>query len=49
MLIIVPTNHTIIGAWVNSKMSVRNPLVVYCTIPIITMQGYHTNTKDTWS
>ena len=26
MSIIVPSNHTRIGAWVNSKMSGRNPL-----------------------
>ena len=29
------------GAWVNSNMSGRNPLV-YCTIALIAMQGYHT-------
>ena len=40
MSIIVPTNHTRIGAWVNIKMSGRNPQV-YCTIPLIAMQGYH--------
>ena len=45
MSIIVPSNHTRIGAWVKSKMSGRNPLV-YCTIPLIAMQGYHTNTED---
>ena len=43
MSIIVPSNHTRIGAWVNSKMSRRNPL------PLIAMQGYHTNTQDTGS
>ena len=48
MSIVVPSNHTRIGAWVNSKISGRNPLV-YCTIPSITMQGYHTNTEDTGS
>ena len=48
MSIIVPSNHTRIGAWVNSKMSGRNPLV-YCTIPLIAMEGYHTNTEDTGS
>ena len=48
MSIIVPSNHTRIGAWVNSKMSGRNPLVD-CTIPLIAMQGYHTNTEDTES
>ena len=41
MPIIVPSNHTIIGAWVNSKMSGRNPRV-YSIIPLIAMQGYHT-------
>ena len=41
MSIIVPSNHTRIGAWVNSKMSGRNPLV-YCTIPLIALQEYHT-------
>ena len=46
MSIIVPSNHTRIGAWVNRKMSGRNPLV-YCTIPLIAMQGYHTNTEKT--
>ena len=51
MSIIVPSNHTRTGAWVNRKMSGRNPLliVVYCTIPLIAMQGYHTNTEDTGS
>ena len=48
MSIIVQSNHTGIGAWVNSKMSGRNPLV-YCTIPLIAMQGYHTKTEDTGS
>ena len=48
MSIIVPSNHTRMGAWVNSKMSGRNPLV-YCTIPLIAIQGYHTNTEDTGS
>ena len=46
MSIIVPSNHTGIGAWVNSKMSGRNPLV-YCIIPLIAMQEYHTKTEDT--
>ena len=45
MSIIVPSNHTGIGAGVNSKMSGRNPLV-YCTIPLIAIQGYHTNKGD---
>ena len=48
MSIIVPSNHTRIGAWVNTKMQGRNPQV-YCTIPLIGMQGYHTNTEDTGS
>ena len=48
MSIIVPSSHTRIGAWVNSKMSGRNPLV-YCTISLIVMQGYRTNTEDTGS
>ena len=30
-------------------MSERNSLVVYCTIPLIAMQGYDTNTEDTGS
>ena len=48
MSIIVPSNHTRIGAWVNSKMSGRDPLV-YCTIPLIAMQGYHTKkTREAW-
>ena len=34
--------------WVKSKMSGRNPLV-YCRIPLIAMQGHHTNTEDTGS
>ena len=41
MSIIVPSNHTRIGAWVNSKMYGRNPLV-YCTIRLIA-----TSCKDT--
>ena len=44
MSIIVPSSHTRIGAWVNSKMQGRNSLV-HCTIPLIAMQGYRTNTK----
>ena len=48
MSIIVSSNYTRIGAWVNGEMSGRNPLV-YCTIPSIAMQGYHTNTEDTGS
>ena len=45
MSIIVPSSHTRIGTWVNSKMLGRHPLV-YCTIPLIAMQGYRTNTED---
>ena len=48
MSIIVLSNHTRIGAWVNSKIYGRNPRV-YCTISLITMQGYRTNTEDTGS
>ena len=44
MSIIVPSNDTRIGAWVNSKMSGRNSQG-YCTIPLIAMQGYNTNTE----
>ena len=43
---IVQSNHTRIVAWVNTKMPGRNPQV-YCTIPLIAMQRYHTNTEDT--
>ena len=33
MSIIVPSNHTRIGAWVNSKISGRNPLsILYSSI-----------------
>ena len=49
MSIKVQSNHTRIGAWVKSKMSGINPLVVYCTIPLIAMQGYHTNKEDAGS
>ena len=48
MSIIIPSNPTRIGAWVNSRMSGRNRLV-YCAIPLIAIQGYHTNTGDTGS
>ena len=48
MSIIVPSSHTRIGAWVNSKMHGRNPLV-YCTVSLIAMQGYRTNTEYTES
>ena len=48
MSIIVPSNRTRTGAWVNSKMKGRNPLV-YCTKSLIAMQGYRTNTEDTGS
>ena len=38
------------GAWVNSKISGRNP-PVYCTIPLIatSIQRYQTKTEDTTS
>ena len=36
--------YTNIGAWVNSKMSERNP-PLYCTITLIAMQGHQKN-KD---
>ena len=50
MSMIIPPNHTRTGAWVSSKMSGRNPLfIVYCTIPLIAVQGYHTNKEDTGS
>ena len=49
MSIIVPSSHTRIGAWVNNKIKGRNPLVVYCTISLIAMQGYRTNTEYTGS
>ena len=46
----VPSSHnTRIGAWVNGKIEGRNPLVVYCTISLIVMQGYRTNTEYTRS
>ena len=41
MSIIVPSSHIRIGAWVN-------PLV-YCTISLIAMEGYRTNTEYTGS
>ena len=44
----MPSNHARIGAWVNSKMSGINPQV-YCTIPLIVMQGYNTKTENTGS
>ena len=50
MSIIVPSSHTRIGAWVNSKMLWRNPLlIVHHTISLIAMQGYRTHTKYTGS
>ena len=48
MSIIVPSGRTRIGAWVNSKMKGRNPLV-YCTKSLIAMQGYRINTNYTGS
>ena len=47
MSIIVPSSHTRIGAWVNSKMG--GNLLVYCTISLIAMQGYRTITEYTGS
>ena len=46
-MIIVSSNHnnTRIGAWANSKMSGRNP-PVYCTSPLIAMQGHQIKTED---
>ena len=49
MSIIVPSNDTGIGAWVNSKMSGKNPLV-FGTITLIAMQGGISHkTEDTGS
>ena len=48
MSMIVPSSHTRIGAWGNSKMQGRNPLV-YCTISLTVMQEYRTNTEYTGS
>ena len=44
MSIIVPSNHTRIGAWVTSKMSVRNP-PVYCTFPLIACRDINKNRR----
>ena len=53
MSIVVPSNHTRIGACVNSKMSIGEKstisLLYTGTIPLIAMQGHHTNTEDTGS
>ena len=49
MSIIVPSNHTRIGAWVNSKIGEKSTSLVYCTIPFIATEGYHTNIEDTGS
>ena len=46
MSIIVTSNQARVRARVNSKMLGRDPLVVYCTLPLIVMQGYHTTTED---
>ena len=45
MSIIEPSNYTRrIGVWVNSKnVRGKSSSLVYCTIPLIAMQGYHTN------
>ena len=40
MWIIVLSNHTRIGAWVT-----RKNVGVYCTISLIAMHGYRTNTE----
>ena len=45
MSIIVPSRHTGKGAWINSTMYTS----IYCTISLIVMQGYRTNTKYTGS
>ena len=45
MSVIVPSSHTGIGAWVNSKMYTS----IHCTISLIVMQGYRTNTEYTGS
>ena len=42
----MPSNHTRIGAWVNSKMSGKN-LLVYCTIPLIAICKDITQTQKT--
>ena len=41
MSTIVPSNHrpTRTGAWVNSKMSGRNPLIVYCAVFLVSLHG----------
>ena len=51
MSIIVLSNHRRIGAWVNRKMQggERTLLIVYCTISLIAMHRYHTNTEYTGS
>ena len=46
MLIITMSNHTRIGAWVTRKMY---QVGVYCTISLIAMHGYRTNTEYTGS
>ena len=49
MSIIVPSSHTRIGAWVNRKMKGGKNQLVYCTISLIAIQGYRTNTEYTGS
>ena len=44
MSIIVLSHHTRIGAWVTRKI-----VGVYCTISLIAMHGYRTNTEYTGS
>ena len=45
MSIIVLSNHTRIGAWLGKQKNVG----VYCTISLIAMHGYRTNTEYTGS
>ena len=46
MSIIVPSSHTGIEAWLNSKTYTT---IVYCTRALVAMQGYRTNTEYTGS
>ena len=49
MSIIVTSTHTRVRARVNNKMEGRDPLqytIHYCTLPLITLQGYHTPPED---
>ena len=52
MSIIVPSNNTRIGARVTVRClyyrgEIHYNSILYNIIPLIVMQGYHTNTKDT--